>query len=1240
MAGGSGRGLQKQGHSMGVAPIIQWGLHALLVAMLSLLSYESVHTEAFVLSSSNLESCVVTGSPPSGNASLQSVDLTTLSYQPTRPVEITFMFPGDLDAVTNGQAAPIPGPATFDAAFSPPITHRPAPAPGMTSSSNTCSLGQGSANSSCGGGPAAGPIGAAANGPSMGVPALAPGAGKVLTAGSIGGAPVPGGKSSSGPSGAPADVEEPAADVSGGAPSVTVSAKLADASSTDITCKNKILVTFIVQNGQTQATDSLEATLSAVTDATGTVRQLAEAYKISIVKTPVYATYPLSFLRSFNAKPYEEIILTNQCQDGALADQATCGWYYAQDGSRVPNSQGFCCKCGVDQTWSDTTGGTSTQQRRFAVNCNVLTNSLFLTGIPATASCLRMSADWYPAYLIGAASLDFQLQITVNRMLPSDNGRVSNGSAVQTLILSPSVPVAKTTEGNVLARLPGDLASYTQLPVFSDRYLMIPQTAAQAGRLTANTSTWMFIDKTQVNLDGTVCNMIGTSFTAFRNQPNRCEQYAGTCLANQLVDLAKADAARVAAGLVPQYLVSGYGISTGAADSSGLKLKFVVNQILSSVVSLELNADEARYLVNRSPGKIVSAVVPTFEAVSRNGNMAITVQNNGTLVADYTLTVQNCSDNILPIQAQMHSIAPNATQDFAFPVVVQDDQATQRNCTGKRSGIVFKIILYDSVGEITDISTVFFYTNATFYDKGAQGGNLTVGQTTNSTVVQAQSPPTAALTCVQLCPSIFSVSCAFLTGCWSRIVSFIGLMITIIAVLFVLVVMYRLGIFSMCFQCCAALCRVGAKPRSASRERIRARSGSADADDDARTSRSSSKKSSASLRRRSSSGASDAEKAPSSPVMSRTDPYMAPSPGASITGFALPSTPAGMPGGSFASPSARAFEREGFGPFGSVAGGFGGGGNGNPSFGFGGPMSGLGHGSQYSQPEGSPNRFSSMSPTSRIIAQSAFAPGYQSGFGNPLLRERPGGYTLGSGLPPNPGSAFLSGHGSAFAPGQEGAFASGQGVGFGMGQGGSYGGGFTQSQGGFLGQGQGNLFTQGQAGALAPGQGSGFSLNQGGVFPPSQGSPTRFGGASVAHAGFGAQVQRAFSAFHPGGQIPQAKAPPVAIEMTQEALVQAAGTGTIVYLNFENASASSQLHSPGPCCSLAGHLVFTPDGGSVQFTLAPGRDYQRRYFEPATGCYQPLPAPRPLDCQFFTANMGIGEAVALTSMIPKGDCIN
>lgn len=256
MAGRFG-GLQKQRHSICLTakyPPSQWGLNALLISMLSLLAYETLHTEAFVLSSSNLESCIVTGSPPSANASLQSVDLTTLSYQPTRPVEVTFMFPGDLDAVTNGEAAPIPGPATFDAAFSPPIAHRSAPAPGpetsMTSPSNTCPLGQGYTNSSCGGGPAASPISPGANSPLKGSPALAPASSAVLTAGNTGGAPIPGSASSGGPSEAPANVGTPAGNVGGAVPSVTVSAKLADTSSTDITCKNKILVTFIVQNGQ------------------------------------------------------------------------------------------------------------------------------------------------------------------------------------------------------------------------------------------------------------------------------------------------------------------------------------------------------------------------------------------------------------------------------------------------------------------------------------------------------------------------------------------------------------------------------------------------------------------------------------------------------------------------------------------------------------------------------------------------------------------------------------------------------------------------------------------------------------------------------------------------------------------------------------------------------------------------------------------------------------------------------
>jgi hypothetical protein len=84
---------------------------------------------------------------------------------------------------------------------------------------------------------------------------------------------------------------------------------------------------------------------------------------ITLTKTPAYATYPLTFVKSFNAKPTELIVRTGlgfpslACDDGATSASPTCGW--ATDpatGARVPASQGFCCACTLDQAGSDTLG--------------------------------------------------------------------------------------------------------------------------------------------------------------------------------------------------------------------------------------------------------------------------------------------------------------------------------------------------------------------------------------------------------------------------------------------------------------------------------------------------------------------------------------------------------------------------------------------------------------------------------------------------------------------------------------------------------------------------------------------------------------------------------------------------------------------------------------------------------------------------------------------------------------------
>eukprot|EP00897_Mesotaenium_endlicherianum_P009055 jgi/Mesen1/8178/ME000044S07452 len=96
---------------------------------------------------------------------------------------------------------------------------------------------------------------------------------------------------------------------------------------TTIGCSQKIVVALTVDNGQTGGAQAIEATMSQVTDAKGNVRQLAEPYKITVTKTPVSVTYPLTYLQTFNGKLYEVTVNVNGCQDGDYSANPTCGWF-------------------------------------------------------------------------------------------------------------------------------------------------------------------------------------------------------------------------------------------------------------------------------------------------------------------------------------------------------------------------------------------------------------------------------------------------------------------------------------------------------------------------------------------------------------------------------------------------------------------------------------------------------------------------------------------------------------------------------------------------------------------------------------------------------------------------------------------------------------------------------------------------------------------------------------------------
>ncbi|CAI5522062.1 unnamed protein product, partial [Closterium sp. Naga37s-1] len=124
-----------------------------------------------------------------------------------------------------------------------------------------------------------------------------------------------------------------------------------------VKCRKKIVISLAVSNGHVGpcAIHSFKVTplLGDVSNGAKSVkcseedrlvpcclqRSLEGGKAREAVKTPVYAVYPLTFLQSFNGRPYEVVVTTMGCRDGAYDSNPTCGWFLYPDGSRVPNSQ-------------------------------------------------------------------------------------------------------------------------------------------------------------------------------------------------------------------------------------------------------------------------------------------------------------------------------------------------------------------------------------------------------------------------------------------------------------------------------------------------------------------------------------------------------------------------------------------------------------------------------------------------------------------------------------------------------------------------------------------------------------------------------------------------------------------------------------------------------------------------------------------------------------------------------------
>jgi hypothetical protein len=536
-----------------------------------------------------------------------------------------------------------------------------------------------------------------------------------------------------------------------------------------------LVVSMAIENLQANGTEILETTIKSVQTNTSngnSQTRLAYPVKISIQKTQVKARYPLNYLQDFNNRAKELLISKSvfDCRDGAESNNPTCGWKYDENKERIWDSQGYCCRCkfedfiGINQ---------DSYERGYACKAFNLGSG------SATAFCLVWDDLWYSSYEIMQYSIHYSILLTITSA--DSTGRYSS----KEFILSPSSPSLHTEK--VQIKLVGDFSPSSPPPDLGSKVLLTPSKPMSHLRVLVGSPFWMLVDRSQITFDGTECNKIGTSYSAFRSQGNKCEMPVNSCFGSQLDDLHQDDVKRESEGQSPLHLLSRFGDFAMVKDLNQRFIDFEVKGSYSSLISLALNADDLRFIKTVSRGVIDFAEIREFEAASLDGILLAQVSNVGNVVADFVLAF-NCSLGVNPVPAVPLSLKVLESRQVSCRIAVEYEKGRNYYCN---------LTLLNSIGEVCDTKNILFNTSDRHTDQGSQGGtgNRPKGETT---IKKANSN----LSCDDFCPNWYDFPCFVVKSCWEKFFGFLGIIVGIIVTIIVSrVLMRKYGL--CCYKCCS-----------------------------------------------------------------------------------------------------------------------------------------------------------------------------------------------------------------------------------------------------------------------------------------------------------------------------------------------------------------------------------------------------------------------------------------------------
>ncbi|KAG0493604.1 hypothetical protein HPP92_004598 [Vanilla planifolia] len=284
---------------------------------------------------------------------------------------------------------------------------------------------------------------------------------------------------------------------------------------------------------------------------------------------------------------------------------------------------------------------------------------------------------------------------------------------ISEVVLGPENRTALSKDNFLRVNLIGDFIGYTSIPSFEDFYLVTPRLGevGHSENLGKNFTKWMLLERVRFTLDGLECNKIGVGYEAYRSQPNFCSSPLWSCLHNQLWHFWEADKNRMSRNQPPQYIIEGKYERINQHPNAGTHSFSVgVTEVLNTNLLIELSADDIEYVYQRSPGKILSINVPTFEALTQFGTAKVSTKNIGKLEASYSLTF-DCLKGVNYMEEQFYIMKPDEIVSRSFHLYPTTDQAGKYECAA---------ILKDSDFTEVDHAECQFATTATVLDNGSQ----------------------------------------------------------------------------------------------------------------------------------------------------------------------------------------------------------------------------------------------------------------------------------------------------------------------------------------------------------------------------------------------------------------------------------------------------------------------------------------------------------------------------------------